>query len=104
MKLNLSQRVYLAYIFRSQSITAGSQGRNSRQEPQKNCLLDYSLAHSHAHIQLVSYTLQDHLSRDGTTHSGLGTSTLINKANMILAITQIRQLFPGDSDLYQVGN
>lgn len=112
MKLNSGQRVYLAYISRSQSITTGSQGRNWRHDPQ-NCLLAYALVHSYAHIPLVPYTLQDHLSWVSTTHSGLGTLQLtikimpyryVHKANLSLAITQMRQLFPGDFGLYQVDN
>ena len=86
----------------ARSIPEGSQGGNSntritwRQElkrrPWRNDA--YWLA-SHDLLSLLSYTIQDHLSRNGPTHSGLGppTSTINQKKKNALETCLTEALF-----------
>ena len=80
------ERVYLAYTSTFLFITEGCQDRNSnragsqRQElMQRPCRGAIYWVTSHGLFIPPYYRTHDHLSRDSTTHQGLGTPSLITR-------------------------
>ncbi|EGV99603.1 hypothetical protein I79_006008 [Cricetulus griseus] len=74
----MEQRVISVYSSTSQSTIKGSQGRNLEAGADAEAVEDaaYRIP-PHSFLSLISYSIQDHQPRDGTTHNGQSPSKLI---------------------------
>lgn len=68
---------------RLQSVTEGSQGRNSRQEPGAETMESAACWLTHRLMPIAFYRVQDHLPRKWCHLSGLGPTTSISPVNSV---------------------
>lgn len=85
-------------ILRSHSITEGSQGKNSRQEPWRHIAF---WPDTHILPSVLSYIIQDYLSKAGCALPHLSSIQNYPTGNLEGAVSQLRFFLPDNSTLCQ---